>query len=144
MKPMLSILLSAATSLSVMAAARKADDAKAIQGNWKPTKAELGGAALPDAVLKLISLKLENGKYAVLVGAAPDNGTYTMDSATQPKNITVTGTEGPNASITFPAIYELDGDTLRICYDLSGAKRPSEFKSVAGTKLYLVTYIRQK
>ena len=42
------------------------------------------------------------------------------------------------------AIYELNGDTLRICYDLSGSKRPTEFKTAAGTKLYLVTYNRKK
>jgi uncharacterized protein (TIGR03067 family) len=56
----------------------------------------------------------------------------------------VIGTEGPNQGKTFPAIYELNGDTLRICYDLSGAKRPAEFKTIAGTKLYLVTYSRSK
>jgi uncharacterized protein (TIGR03067 family) len=121
-----------------------ADDAKAIQGNWKPVKAELAGQPMTDAVLKSISLKLENGKYEVFVGAHPDRGTYTIDADTKPKSMSVTGTEGPNIGKTFPAIYELNGDTLRICYDLSGAKRPTEFKSVAGTKLYLVTYNRKK
>ena len=99
---------------------------------------------MADAVLQSISLKLDNGKYEVLVGAAPDKGTYTLDSASKPKSMTITGTEGPNNGKTLPAIYELKGDTLRICYDLSGAKRPTEFKSVAGTKLYLVTYRRKK
>jgi hypothetical protein len=42
----------------------------------------------------------------------------------------------------FPAIYELDGDTLRICYDLSRTKRPAEFKTLPATQLYLVTYER--
>jgi uncharacterized protein (TIGR03067 family) len=56
----------------------------------------------------------------------------------------ITGTEGPNHGKTFPAIYELKGGTLRICYDLSGAKRPTEFKTSAGTQLYLVTYNRKK
>jgi uncharacterized protein (TIGR03067 family) len=58
--------------------------------------------------------------------------------------MTITGTAGPNSGKTFPAIYELKGDTLRICYDLSSAKRPTEFKSIAGTRLYLVTYNRKK
>jgi uncharacterized protein (TIGR03067 family) len=119
-----------------------ADDATAIQGSWKPVSAELAGQPMPAAVLKTISLTLANGKYEVLVGGAPDNGTYKLDSNSRPKSITVTGTAGPNIGATFPAIYELNGDTLRICYDLSGAKRPTEFKSVAGTKLYLVTYGR--
>jgi uncharacterized protein (TIGR03067 family) len=58
--------------------------------------------------------------------------------------ITVIGTEGPNQGKTFPAIYELKKDTLRICYDLSGAKRPTEFKTMSGTRLFLVTYKREK
>src|SRR5207249_7127217 len=110
----------------------KNDDAKAVQGDWKPIKAELGGQPMAEAVLKIISLKLDNGKYEVFVGEEPDRGTYTIDSTSKPKSMTITGTEGPNRGKTFPAIYELDGDTLRICYDLSGAKRPTEFKSLAG------------
>ena len=99
---------------------------------------------MPETVIKSISLKLDNGKYEVFVGEHPDRGTYTIDSSSKPKGMTIMGTEGPNQGKTFPAIYELSGDTLRICYDLSGAKRPTEFKSVAGTKLYLVTYHRKK
>ena len=140
-----------AVSLAALAASatRQADvDAKAIQGMWMPIKAELSGKPLPEALLTSITLKLEDAKYEVHVGDEPDRGTYTLDSTAQPRAITVTGTEGPNHDKTFPAIYELKidptaGDTLRICYDLSGAKRPTEFKTAAGTKLYLVTYHRK-
>ena len=120
------------------------DDAKAVQGNWSPARAELAGQPVTEAVLKIISLKLDNGKYEVFVGGEPDRGTYTLDSATKPKSMTITGTAGPNSGRTFPAIYELKSDTLIICYDLSGAKHPTEFKSIAGTRLYLVTYNRKK
>ena len=118
------------------------DDANAVQGSWKPSTAELAGLAMPEAVLKSISMKLDHGKYDVSVAGQPDKGTYTLDSTSNPKSMTITGTEGPNQGKTFPAIYELKGDTLRICYDLSGAKRPAEFKTSPGTKLYLVTYNR--
>src|SRR6478736_6920194 len=143
MKHILSIGLAVTTALSAFAG-NLPDDAKAVQGNWKPTKAELGSQPMPDAILQSISLKLDNGKYEVFVGTQPDMGTYTVDAKTKPKSMTVTGTDGPNKGKTFPAIYELKGDTLRICYDLSGQKRPTEFKSTAGTKLYLVTYSRKK
>ena len=143
MKYLLYICLAVGASLHVFAA-DSPDDAKAVQGNWKPVKAELAGQPMTDNVLKSISLKLDHGKYEVFVGDAPDKGTYTIDPATKPKSMTVTGTEGPNKGKTFPAIYELKSDTLRICYDLSGAKRPTEFKSIAGTRLYLVTYHRKK
>jgi uncharacterized protein (TIGR03067 family) len=128
---------------SILYAANSSDDIKGIQGKWKPVTAVLAGRPMPDEVVKSISLKLEDGKYEVFVGEHPDRGTYTLDAQTQPKSITVVGTEGPNHGRTFPAIYELRGETLRICYDLSGAKRPTEFRSVADTKLYLVTYRRQ-
>jgi len=134
----------ALTAVLPLFAADSVNDTKAVQGSWKPVTAELGGEAMPEAVVKSISLKLDNGKYEVFVGDRPDRGTYTIDAASKPKSMTITGTEGPNHGKTFPAIYELKGDTLRICYDLSGAKRPTEFKSLAGTKLYLVTYNRKK
>ena len=119
------------------------DDIKLLQGTWLPVKAELGGRSMNDEVLKTISLKFEQTNWVVYVGEHPDKGFYTVETTTKPKNMTITGTEGPNHGRTFPAIYELKGDSLSICYDLSGAKRPSEFKSVEGSKLYLVTYTRK-
>ena len=143
MKHILCICLTVAASLTVFAA-DPPDDAKVVQGSWLPVKAELAGQPMPEAVLKTISLKLDHGKYDVLAAGEPDKGTYTLDAASNPKGLSITGTEGPNNGKTYPAIYEIKGDTLRICYDLSGAKRPTEFKSVAGTQLYLVTYNRKK
>lgn len=130
-------------AISFAAIAADVPDAKAIQGDWKPVKAELAGAPMADEVLKTISLKIGDGTYEVHVGNSPDKGTVAVDPSTTPKGMTITGTEGPNKGKTFPCIYELKGDTLRICYDLSGVKRPTEFTSVAGTKLYLVTYSRK-
>ena len=144
MKYLLCICLAVGASLNAFAAGSPDHDAKGVQGNWKPAKAELAGQPMTDAILQSISLKLDNGKYEVFVGNQPDRGTYTLDSTTKPKSMTITGTAGPNNGKTFPAIYELKGDTLSICYDLSGAKRPTEFKTIAGTKLYLVTYHRKK
>jgi uncharacterized protein (TIGR03067 family) len=141
MKYLLCSWLIAAYAMNAFAADSK--DAEALQGTWLPVKAELGGQPMPDAVLKTISLTMDKGKYDVLADGHPDKGTYILDEATTPKAITITGTEGPNRGKTFPAIYELKDETLKICYDLSGKKRPTAFESVAGTKLYLVTYRRK-
>jgi len=132
------------TLLLLLAGDAAKNDSKDIQGNWTPMKAELSGNPVPAALLKTIRLRLDDGKYEAFVGDDPDRGTYTIDIAASPRAITVTGTEGPNKGKTFPAIYELDGNTLRICYDLSGVKRPAEFKTAAGTRQYLVTYTRKR
>src|SRR5579859_2906770 len=145
MKNILCLSLAFAASLTAFAA-DKPDDPKALQGTWIPTKAELAGQPMPDAVLKTITLKLNEGEYEVTVTGEPepDRGTWTLDTSAKPKGMKIIGVKGPNAGKTFPAIYELKADTLRVCYDLSGAKRPTEFKTIVGTQLYLVTYHRQK
>jgi uncharacterized protein (TIGR03067 family) len=143
MKNLLNFSFILATSLSVLAASPP-DDAKAIQGNWTPSKAELSGQAMTEEVMKSISHKLTKDQYEVSVAGNLDKGTYTLDSTGKPRGLSITGTEGPNRGKTFPAIYELEGDTLRICYDLSGTKRHTEFKSLAGTRLFLVTYNRKQ
>jgi uncharacterized protein (TIGR03067 family) len=120
------------------------DDAKAVQGTWIPVKAELAGRAIPDAVLKTIVLKLDQEKYEVSVAGKTDKGTCTQDPTTKPKRLSIQGTDGPNAGKTFLCIYEIDGDTFRVCYDLSGMKHPDDFATAKGTSLYLVTYMRKK
>jgi uncharacterized protein (TIGR03067 family) len=123
------------------------DDAKdesAIEGVWLPSAAELAGNKYPDEVRKSIKLVIKDGKYTVTVGKITDQGTSKMDPSAKPKALDITGTEGPNKGKTILAIYELDGDTLRICYDLSGKSRPTEFKTQEGTQLFLVTYKREK
>lgn len=126
-------------------AADDSTDVKALQGSWVPTKAELGAQPLPAEVLKKITLTLTNHDYEVTItGEQSDYGTWSIDTSSKPKGMTIVGTKGPNTGKTFPCIYEVKGDTLRVCYDLSGAKRPTEFKTAAGTKLYLVTYNRKK
>jgi uncharacterized protein (TIGR03067 family) len=149
MKTIFSICFALAFASTTMAADKSVDektaqDQQALQGEWIPIKAELAGKPFPDAVLKTISLKLTKNDYDVLVAGHPDKGTWSIDATAKPKGMKVVGVKGPNAGKTFPAIYELNGDTLRICYDLSGAKRPAEFKTKPDTKLYLVTYKRKK
>jgi uncharacterized protein (TIGR03067 family) len=143
MKNIFFIALLAAASLAALAADDSAD-IKALQGTWLPVKAELGGKPMSAEILKTIVLKLNKDNYETTVAGEPDNGTWIIDASTKPKGMTVNGVIGPNAGRTFPCIYEIEGDTLRICYDLSGARRPTEFKTEAGTKLYLVTYNRKK
>src|SRR5437867_4647480 len=83
MKHLLYISLILAVSCAAFAGTQ-ADDAKAVQGTWLPTKAELGGQPMAEAVLKTIRLELDNGKYIAYVGDEPDKGTYTVDSTSNP------------------------------------------------------------
>jgi uncharacterized protein (TIGR03067 family) len=118
------------------------DFGDAIQGAWLPSTAELGGKMFPDEVRKTIKLVVKDDKYTATVGTAVDQGTVKLNPAAKPKEIDITGTDGPNKGKTILAIYERDGDTLRVCYDLSGESRPTEFETKEGTLRFLVTYTK--
>lgn len=130
----LGFLLSAAVSFA----------AEPLDGVWVPTMAELAGDKFPEAVLKTMQLTINGNSYSTLVGTNKDEGELKIDSQAKPPAIDILGGKGPNQGKLFPAIFELQGDTLRICYDLSGKKRPTQFATARSTQLFLVTYERKK
>ncbi len=119
------------------------DDAKLMDGTWLATDAELAGQKLPAEALKTFKLILKGNDYTVETAAGADRGTIKLEPDKQPKAMDIIGVEGPNKGKTFLAIFEMKGDTLRICYDLSGQSRPTEFATKAGTALFLAVYKRE-
>ena len=117
-------------------------DMKQMEGTWKPQSAELAGKPYPQKILDTMKLVVKGETYLVEVAGQPDEGQTKLDPAKSPKAIDITGTKGPNKGKTFLAIYELKGDELKVCYDLSGKSRPTEFATKADTLLFLVRYRR--
>ncbi|HEX4589144.1 MAG TPA: TIGR03067 domain-containing protein [Gemmataceae bacterium] len=146
---MRSIVVSAVVSVLAFCPVGKADDkttskaTKMLEGKWQMTEGVVGGRPFPPAVAKGITLTIADGKYFVMA-ENKDEGTVKYFPDASPKALEITGTDGPNKGKTFPAIYKLDGDTLTVCYDLSGKARPTEFKSKPGTALFLATYKKTK
>lgn len=132
------LVVVSALALAAVPALAQGND---LQGTWVPEKAQLGGKPFED--IKSIRLEIKGSEYTVTAGPTVDRGGLKVDPAKTPKEMVIVGTEGPNKGKAIPAIYERQGDTLRICYDLSGKSAPKSFESKAGTELYLVTYKRQ-
>jgi uncharacterized protein (TIGR03067 family) len=118
------------------------DKADAFDGTWVPVSAEMGGMKLPDEFAKAIKLVIKGDQYTVTVGDKTDKGTSKADP--KAKTLDITSTEGENKGKTMLAIYEHKGDTLTVCYDVTGKERPKEFKSPAGSAVLLVTYKKEK
>jgi len=115
-----------------------------MDGTWKPVAAELAGEQWTKQVLDSMKLILKDDNYTVQVGEQSDEGEVKRDPSKSPKTMDIKGTKGPNKGRTFLVIYELKGDELRVCYDLSGKSRPTEFATKPATQLFLVTYRRAK
>ena len=135
----------AVSALWIASAGEAKDDSGPIQGSWQAVSGEIGGKPLPPAAVKGTLLKLANGNYEVAsVDGKPDTGSYKLMSSARPKRIDVILGLGPDAGKVIPAIYDLAGDSLKICYALRGSNAPTEFKTAAGTAGYLLVYQRVK
>jgi len=120
------------------------EEGKKLEGTWQVTEAELAGMKLPEQVVKHIQLVLNGDRYVVTTAENKDQGTVHFLPDKSPKAMDIVGVEGPNKGKTFLAIYELDENTLKICYDLKGQERPTEFKTKPKTQLFLAIYHKQK
>lgn len=130
-----------ATTLAIQAQDKK--ELEKLAGKWQPTAMQVGESKVPPETMKNITLIIDGDKYHTIVSGQSDKGTLKVDAKAKPKAMDIVGTEGPNKGKTFPAIYEIEGDTLKICYALEGTKRPTEFKA-SGEKILLVTYKKAK
>jgi uncharacterized protein (TIGR03067 family) len=112
----------------------------ALNGLWALTSGVSKGESMPEATVNTIRLALRSGKYSVRVGNQVDQGTYTIDASKTPKTLTLEGTSGPNKGKKMLAIYELEKETLKVCYDTSGKAFPEKFESKPDTASFLATY----
>ena len=138
----------AASAGSGTLADEKADlekEARKFQGTWTFESSETGGKELPIGELKEFLLTFEGNKHTVKKGdEVIQIGTQVLDPSKSPKTIDVTMTEGLNKGTVMLGIYEIDGDTLKVCFDPQGKKRPTEFKSPPGSKNFVNVHKRVK
>jgi len=121
-----------------------ADDLKAMEGKWTIEKAEANGEAIDPEALRDVVVTITGDRYELLVKDTKDAGTIKLDEAQKPKAMDGTDTEGDDIGKVTKAIYELSGDTLRVCYAMEGGERPKEFATKPDSQLLLVTYKRVK
>ena len=69
----------------------------------------------------------------------PDQGSFKVVESGSPKKMDVTSDNGDQ----LVAIYEISGDTFKVCYAMKGASRPTEFKSTEGSDHVLAIYTRK-
>jgi uncharacterized protein (TIGR03067 family) len=130
-----------------------ADDAKSdnkkdmekMQGEWTMASGERNGQAIPDEFVQSLKRTIKGNQYTVKrEDEVINGGTYTIDATKSPKTIDLKVTEGQAAGQEMHGIYELDGDTIKICYANPGKPRPTEFNAKEGTEQTLATWKRAK
>ena len=138
------VLLPAALTAVMLVAADAKDDAfkkdmEALQGKWQLVSMQRDGEAVD--VSKDASRVITGDKYELTLRPGLSiEGTYKIDPTAKPKKMETTATSGPYKDQELLGIYELSGDTLKICYAPPGKERPTEFKTKEGTGCILTVH----
>ena len=119
-------------------------DAGRLNGVWSVASSEANGAPVPVEDLAEITVTITAGKYSVTKGEHTDQGAFSLDATKSPKQMDIRPSTGDGVGMMIPAIYEFNGDTLRICYATQdGSERPAGFKTAPDSGQVMTTYKRK-
>jgi uncharacterized protein (TIGR03067 family) len=123
--------------------AEEKQDKEKIQGTWTVVSREMDGKKTPDADLKAMKVTVEDGTLTIDDGKKKEKVPYKLDPSKKPKCIDLenTGKEGKEST---PAIYELDGDNLKLCWSEKTEDRPAQFTGKSGSGQTLMVFKRVK
>jgi uncharacterized protein (TIGR03067 family) len=116
-----------------------------FEGVWRFALVEVDGKKQPEAPFetnKLIVLK--DGRYVIVQGDRITHGTLKLDPTQTPKHYDVAVTNGPVKGLMVSGIYEIDGDTYKICLPLRGNDRPAAFDNKPGGGCLIHVFKREK
>jgi uncharacterized protein (TIGR03067 family) len=122
-------------------------DQDQIQGVWETTAVELNGKDLAaDGVKLTFTMKGNKASVDGNEEAKRDYGAFTfkLDPTTNPKCIDMKITAGDQKDTDLEGIYELKGETLRLCIKLGAKERPAKFESPEGQNICLLSLKRVK
>lgn len=121
------------------------DDAlKKLQGTWNIVGLEVEGSKMPQAASAGSKIVIEGDRFTSLSMGATYEGTMTVDTSKTPHELDIHFTDGPEKGNTSHAIYEIDGDTWRLCLTVTGNTRPRAFKTAPNSGHAFETLVRQK
>jgi RNA polymerase sigma factor (sigma-70 family) len=115
-----------------------------LDGTWLAVELSKDGNAVPKDEVEKTKVVFKDGTLTVTDGDKVKEGKVQIDITKKPATIDITIAEGEGKEETHLGIFEVDGDTLKICFAHAGNERPTAFESQAGSGLRLGVFKRSK
>ena len=115
-----------------------------FQGTWKLVSVETDQNKLTEDALQHFRLKIDGDKFSATEDKTTIHGTFKVDPTKKPKTIDIKMIDAEMKEKTMLGIYELEGDTYKLCGDMAGKTRPTEFSVKPGSAYVLEVLKRVK
>lgn len=109
-----------------------------LNGNWKPTRLEIDGSALPPETFEKQKLIISDSNYT-FIAESVDKGIAIYKDG----KMDIYGKDGVNKGNHFTAIYKFENELLLICYNLTGDKYPEAFETKGKPTYFLATFKKE-
>lgn len=107
---------------------------KKFQGNWTVESYDTNGKKVPDETAKKWKLTVTDKNWALERGDQTNRGTLKLDPSKNPAQFEAARDGSGDAVL---GIYEINGDTLTMCWGGPDNGRPTAFKGGEGKTLVI-------
>jgi|SRR3954454_7374750 uncharacterized protein (TIGR03067 family) len=127
---------------SFVSAADKTDDTRKLQGTWDMTSCTSNGEPQNGNMQWVV----EGDHYTISINRKAGHDPYTFKLDPSKKQIDVFHHETPKGTWggSLKGIYEISGDTLKVCYDLKGQRYPKSFEAGQGSGQVIYQFKRER
>ncbi|HEV3166467.1 MAG TPA: TIGR03067 domain-containing protein [Isosphaeraceae bacterium] len=122
-------------------AADEADDARAWQGTWKLVSCLANGESQTADMQWIV----KGDHYNIRLDGKTGSDPYPFKLDTKQKRIDVHHHDTPKGTYGghLKGIYEVSGNSLKVCYDLKGQRYPTSFDAGRGSAQVLYQFQRE-
>ena len=122
-------------------AANEADDTRAWQGTWKLVSCIANG----EPQMADMQWIVNGDQYTIRLEGKSGADPYPFKLDPKQKHIDVTHHDTPKGTYggRLKGIYEIQGNSMKVCYDLKGQRYPKSFDAARGSEQALYQFQRE-